>query len=86
MTTTLLVGSCKGEPTHTAEAAWHQSAKTGWTGFPALDLLSPHSHVLPQRAGKAAHRGRDITPPLQIDARTIEKIGFLDLIASKKII
>jgi len=31
---------------------------TGWTGHPALDLLSPHSHVLPRRAGKAAHRGR----------------------------
>jgi hypothetical protein len=56
---------------------------TGWTGHPALDLLSPHSHVLPRRAGKAAHGGRDITPPLQIEARTIEKIGLLALIASK---
>ena len=84
MTTTLLVGSCKGWPTHAAEAAWHQSAKTGWTGFPVLDLLSPHSHVLPQRAGKAAHRGRDMTPPLQMDAGATEKIGVLDLIASKK--
>ena len=84
MTITLLVGSCEGWPTHTAEAAWHQSAKTGWTGFPVLDLLSPHSHVLPQRAGKAAHRGRDMTPPQQIDAGATDKIGLLDWIASKK--
>ena len=57
---------------------------TGWTGHPALDLLSPHSHVLPRRAGKAAHRGRDMMPLRQMDARATKKIGLLDLITSEK--
>lgn len=53
---------------------------------PVPDLRSPHSRVLPQRAGKASHRGINMTHSLQIEADAVLNVSRDPALSSKKVI